>query len=258
MTEYISSLNNNSVKKAASLCKKSSRDKEGMFLIEGDSLVLEAADRGFAFDSIFISENATLPADIINNLKAKCKRTFICTEQVMKKISELCTPPSIIACTKIPDISFSSIKKGRYILLEDLQDPGNIGAVIRTAAAFGIDGVIVCGGCDVYSGKVIRGSMGASLSLPVFVFESAEQAIVKLHSKGNKVYGAVLNCEAKPIGEYTLSNGTVIAVGNEGNGLKAETVSLCDGSLYIPIANVESLNAAVAASICIWEMSKNA
>ena len=258
MTEYIYSLNNSTVKKAASLFKKSARDKEGLFLIEGDSLVLDAAQKGIILDTVFIYENASLSAGIIQKLEAVAKKVYTASEQVMKKISELNTPPAVIACAKIPQLSYSAIKKGNYILLEDLQDPGNVGAIIRTAAALSIDGVVVCGGCDIYSSKVLRGSMGASLTLPVFVFENAEQAITRLHAKGNKVYAAVLNSAAKPINEYTLSKGSVVAIGNEGNGLSESTVSACDGSLYIPISNVESLNAAAAASICIWEMSKNA
>ncbi len=258
MIEYIYSLNNSAVKKAASLYKKSARDKEGLFLIEGDSLVLDAMQKGISFDTVFIYENASVASDIIQKLEAVSPKVYITSEPVMKKISELNTPPTVIGCAKIPDISYSSIKKGNYILLEDLQDPGNVGAVIRTAAALSIDGVLVCGGCDVYSGKVLRGSMGASLTLPVYTFENSKQAIERLHAKGNKVYAAVLNSQAKPINEYSLVKGSVVAIGNEGNGLKLETVNMCDGSLYIPINNVESLNAAVAASICIWEMSKNA
>lgn len=258
MTEYIYSLNNATVKKAASLFKKSARDKEGLFLIEGDSLVIDAYEKGIILTAVFIYENASLPAEIINKLEKVCGKVYITSEQVMKKITDLNTPPVVIACAKIPEISYSAIKKGNYILLEDLQDPGNIGAVIRTAAALSIDGVLVCGGCDIYSGKVLRGSMGASLTFPVFRFSNAKEAIERLHSKGNKVYAAVLNKNAKPIGEYSLGKGAVVAIGNEGNGLKEETVNMCDGSLYIPISNIESLNAAVAASICIWEMSKNA
>lgn len=258
MAEYISSLNNPAVKKAASLFKKSARDKEGLFLIEGDSLVLDAAQKGIETDTVFVFENASLSSEIIGKLEKVSKKLYMASEQVMKKITDLNTPPAVIACAKIPQISYSAIKKGSYILLEDLQDPGNVGAVIRTAAALSIDGVIVCGGCDIFSGKVLRGSMGASLTFPVFRFENSFQAIEKLHSKGNKIYAAVLNNKAKPIGEYSLGKGTVVAIGNEGNGLKKETVEMCDGSLYIPISDIESLNAAVAASICIWEMSKNA
>ena len=135
MAEYITSLNNATVKKAASLFKKSARDKEGLFLVEGDSLVFEALSRGFIFEFVFVCENSNLGSSMIEMLEKKVKKVYIANEQVMKKISELNTPPSLIGCANFMEISQNEIKKGKYVLLEDMQDPGNLGAVIRSAAA---------------------------------------------------------------------------------------------------------------------------
>lgn len=255
MIEKLTSLNNKTVKLAASLCRKSARTKEGLFLIEGDSLVKEAYKSGIEIKYLFVSE--ALGAEFLDSFGVYAKERFICSEPVMGKISELDSAPGVIACGVCRIADANMLKKGRYILLEEIQDPGNTGAVIRSAAAFSLDGVIICGGCDIYSGKVLRGSMGASLNIPVFSFNDSEQAINALHKKGNKVYAAVLNENAKRITEYSLGIGCCVAIGNEGNGLRAQTVDMCDGGLYIPISDkAESLNAAVAASICIWEMTK--
>jgi len=252
MVEHISSLNNRIVKMASSLSRKSARIKEGLFLLEGDSVVIEAYKSNIELEYIFINENSDITVESLNVF---AKNTIYASDAVMNKISELDTAPPVIACGVyvIPDIE--NIKKGRYILLENIQDPGNMGAIIRSAAAFGIDGVVVCGGCDIFSGKVIRGSMGACFNMPVFVFDNVNLAINSLHKKGNKIYAAILNSTAKKISEYRLGEGSCIAIGNEGNGLSYGFVNSCDGNLYIPITNkAESLNAAVAASICMWEM----
>ncbi len=255
MIEKITSLNNKTVKLAASLCRKSARIKEGLFLIEGDSLVKEAYKSGIKIKYLFINE--ALTGAYFDTFGVCADERFLCSSAVMQKISELDNAPSVIACGVIEYRSESGMKNGKYILLEDIQDPGNLGAIIRSAAAFDLDGVVICGGCDIYSGKVLRGSMGACLNIPVFQFSETKDALNALKKKGNKIYAAILNEAARKINEYDLKNGVCIAIGNEGNGLNPETVNLCDGGLYIPISDkAESLNAAVPASICIWEMTR--
>lgn len=255
MIEKITSLNNKTVKLASSLSRKNSRLKEGLFVIEGDSLVKEAYKSGIKIKYLFVNENLT--SEYFDSFGVYAQQRFLCSEAVMNKMSELDNAPGVIACGVIEYKNASGIKKGKYILLEDIQDPGNVGAIIRSAAAFSLDGVVICGGCDIYSGKVLRGSMGACLNIPVFQFSDTKDAVTALKKKGNKVYAAILNESARKIGEYDFEGGVCIAIGNEGNGLKDETVSVCDGGLYIPISDkAESLNAAVAASICIWEITK--
>lgn len=252
MTEHISSLNNKTVKMASGLSRKNARAKEGLFLLEGDSVVIEAYKSNIELEYIFINGNSDITVEALG---VRAKNIIIASDAVMNKISELDSAPPVIACGVYRNCDFNNIKKGRYILLENIQDPGNMGAIIRSAAALGIDGVVVCGGCDIYSGKVIRGSMGACFNIPVYTFDNSESAINSLHKKGNKIYSAILNENAKQIGDYKLGEGCCVAIGNEGNGLTDDLISQSDGNLYIPITDkAESLNAAVAASICMWEM----
>ena len=142
------------------------------------------------------------------------------------------------------------------ILLENVQDPGNVGTVIRTAAAMGVKTVILCGACaDVYSPKTARATMGAIFSQRIVRLSAAEAAALAA-DRGMKLYGAALSPRAKDIRELELKN-AVVAIGSEGRGLSEELLGLCDGELIIPMApGSESLNAAVAASIVLWEMAR--
>ena len=144
----------------------------------------------------------------------------------------------------------------RAILLENVQDPGNVGTVIRTAAAMGIKTVILSGSCaDVYSPKTARATMGAIFSEHILRL-SAQDAARLCREKGLRLYGAALSQRARDIRELELA-GSVVAIGSEGRGLSQELLGLCDGELIIPMAQgSESLNAAVAASIVLWEMAR--
>ena len=142
------------------------------------------------------------------------------------------------------------------VVLENVQDPGNVGTVLRTATAFGIGAVILTGACaDRFSPKTVRATMGAVfrqrvLCIPVSGLKA------RLDDWGLPLYGAVLSSEAKPVTETDLTR-CAVAVGNEGKGLTAELVALCSGSLIIPMApGSESLNASVAASVLMWEMRR--
>lgn len=145
----------------------------------------------------------------------------------------------------------------RAIVLENLQDPGNVGTVIRTANAFGIDAVILCGACaDLYNPKTVRASMGAIFRQRVMEMSLAELEAFS-HERALPIYGAALSNKAADIREICLDR-AIAAIGSEGRGLSAELLSICDGELIIPMRpEAESLNAAVAASVVMWEMSRS-
>ena len=146
----------------------------------------------------------------------------------------------------------------RAILLENVQDPGNVGTVIRTAAAMGVDTVLLCGACaDVYSPKTARATMGAIFREKI-LHCTPDEARALADKNGLKLYGAALSDRAADIRTLTLQK-AVVAIGSEGRGLCEELLSLCDGELIIPMSpGSESLNAAVAAAITLWEMQNAA
>ena len=232
---------NTLVKRYAALLRAQQRAAAGLFLAEGASLVRECVNERIAAEALFVQIGAQeRHADLIES--ARCA-VVLASDAVLAKLSSLKSAPDIIA-------------GGRYIVGEQVQDPTNTGAVIRSAAAFRMDGVVLCGGCDPFSPKVLRGSMGAVFKVPLHRFDSFEQAALALHERGLALYAAMLDRDAARIDDVRFEGGGAVVVGNEGAGLSARAAALCDGRVYIPIApQVESLNAAVAASIFMWEMS---
>ena len=147
-----------------------------------------------------------------------------------------------------------NVELRRAVLLENVQDPGNVGTVIRTAAALGFDSVILCGACaDVYSPKTARATMGAIFRENIVRMDIAAAAEY-IHSRGMKLYGAALSERAADIRTAELNN-AVVAIGSEGRGLSEQVLGACEKTLKIPMnPRCESLNAAVAATVVLWEM----
>ncbi|MCM1148918.1 MAG: RNA methyltransferase [Butyricicoccus sp.] len=145
---------------------------------------------------------------------------------------------------------------GRTLVLETIQDPGNLGAILRTANALGMDTVILTGQCaDLYNPKTVRSAMGALFRQRVYEL-SLEQARAYLSGNNLRLYGAALSDASKDIRALDLKNAAV-AIGSEGSGLSPELLEMCDGQLIIPMNPAcESLNAAVAAAIVMWELTK--
>ena len=146
----------------------------------------------------------------------------------------------------------------KYIAGETIQDPSNLGAFFRTSEALGIDAIILSDDCcDVYSPKVLRGSMGAVFRMPVFVLSDFADELKKLTDAGFETFAAVVDKNAKSITSCDFTNGGIAVIGNEGNGLTKEAVEACRYAVTIPMkGRAESLNASAAAMIIMWEMSR--
>ena len=231
------------------LCEAAKRGARLEFLLIGES----------AYDSV--SEKAQRLYDLdIEGLD--CRITVI-SDSLFDKISEENAPEGVIAVAKYiddrhKDLAASEICVGqreRVLLLESVRDPQNVGAILRTAAAFSVDRVIMGKDCaDIYSSKTLRASMGAAFALNIDRVESVSDAISALRASGRRVYAAALDERAERLGEARFSPLDCVVIGNEGHGLSEETVKACDSSVYIPMSDgVESLNAAVAASVLMWE-----
>lgn len=257
-TVFIKSKDNELIKNIAKLNTSSKyRIQSGLFLLEGMRLCSDALGNKIFFEKvIFTQDFREKNQDILKRFIDNSDESFEITDSLFKKISDTVAPQGIIAVCKIPLDTGASVKSGgKYIALENISDPSNLGAICRSAEALGIDGIIVSGdSVDPYSPKVLRASMGTVLRLPVIIKSDFLEFIKNL---SHKKFACVVDRNAKSINECDFADGSVCLIGNEGSGLTESAVKLCDYSVTIPMSGrVESLNASVAAAIVMWEMVK--
>ena len=236
------SINNPKIKNLSKLKEKKFRDKENLYIIEGEHLVREAIKRGL-IKEIFVLENSNLEFNNANYV----------SKEVMKYITNLDSIPSVIG------LAYKEKPKeigNKIVILENVQDPGNIGTIIRSAVAFNIDTIILTKGCaDVYSPKVLRATQGMIFQINI-INEEIENIIDKLKEKNIKILGTKVD-NGKSLKTIEKLNKFAIIMGNEGNGVKKETLDICDEYLYIDMnKNCESLNVGVATSIILYELDK--
>ncbi|CAM3947136.1 TrmH family RNA methyltransferase [Mesobacillus thioparans] len=244
--KYIQSDKNPQVKQWKKLKTRKERDKTGMFLVEGFHLVEEALTRIDDVEEIILSEKTELPP----GLDYGSVPVTVVTDDISKQLADTETTQGIFAVCKQHEQTQTTGKT--YLLIDSVQDPGNLGTMIRTADAAGIDAVIVGkGSVDMYNPKVLRSAQGSHFHLPVLSGD--------LHEWINK-----LNAESIPVYGTALENGVVyteagspeafaLLVGNEGNGVHKDLLEKTTQNLYIPIfGQSESLNVAVAAGILLY------
>ena len=250
----ISSKENEIIKHISGLQKSTKKRKdEGVFVLEGLRLCMDAVQNGYSPKTVIVSVSAM--EKYANDIALfNAEQSFLVPDSLFVKISDTVSPQGILCIYKMPQYDNFLDSTGKYIALENLQDPSNLGAISRTAEALGMSGIILQGGCDPYSSKSLRASMGALLRIPVYQTENMFDLFNKY---GLKTFAAVVNGESVKLGEIPFSQGCVALIGNEANGLTAETINASDVLLNIPMSGkAESLNAAVAASIIMWEMCK--
>ena len=235
----------------------SARKENGLFVLEGLRLCSDAFLNGIRFDKLIVSFSAAGKYnEEISKFSAITDGCIKIPDNLFEKISDTKSPQGIIALCRIPEYAERSISpSGRYVALENISDPSNLGAVARTAEALGADGLIVSSdGCDPYSPKVLRSSMGTILRLPVFVLDNFSDM---LKNTGLKTYACVVDGCADSISKQRFSDGCAVLIGNEANGLTEKTVMTAYRRVTIPMkGKAESLNAAAAAAIAVWEMMK--
>ena len=241
----ITSLDNDKVKYYYKLQKKKYRDLNNEFVVEGEHLVLEAYKAG-VLKEILILEEEVLPIEVPQIEVSK---------EVLKKITSLNTPPKMIGlCEKKIDTTIGK----RILILDEIQDPGNMGTIIRSTVAFNIDTIVIGDGCvDVYSPKVIRATQGMIFHVPI-VFYSIDKLIPILKELNIKVYATNVKYgeEVKNLTKKEKETFALI-IGNEGNGVNPKYLEMSDKFIYIPMNEVvESLNVAIATSIILYEMDE--
>lgn len=259
----ISSINNPQIKHIISLQTKTKfRNKQGSFVIEGEKLFQEAMEDGI-IEKVYISESF---ADNSNNLIDFKYNKFIyeiIKDKIYKDISDTVTPQGILAIVKQPEYTIDSIldnannDKLSILLLEDIRDPGNLGTIIRTAEGAGISGIIMNKSCvDLFNPKVIRSTMGSIFRVPIIITNDLEETVLVL--KKNRVHIYATRLEAKDYyGEINNYDRAGIIIGNESKGISESLSSVADSWIRIPMAGkVESLNAAIASALIMYERGK--
>ncbi len=254
----ITSKENQLIKTVYSLQNNTKLRRENkQFVLEGLRLCRDANLNNYKVLTLIVSDTAfeKFSAEI-RQIADNAEKAFIVPDTLFKKMSDTVTPQGVLCICKMPD--FSDIKvnnNGKYIALERLADPSNIGAIARTAEALGIDGIFLSkDSCDPYSSKALRASMGALLRIPVIL---CDDLITTLKSFDFTIYGTVVDRSAEDITKIEISDSSAVIIGNEANGLTGKTKGLCHKLITIHMSGkAESLNAASAAAIIMWEMCK--
>ncbi len=230
------------------------RRQEGLFVLEGLRISSDACDNGVGISVLAVSERGfSKYKNEILRIKEKAEKCCLLSDSVFKKISETENPQGVITVCRIPLKNKKISPKKRYIGLENLQDPANLGAVARTAEALGTGGIVLTSnGCDPYSPKALRASMGTLLRMPLYF---TNDIIGFAGENGLRTVACVVTPDADDIKDFSFADGDLLLIGNEGNGLTESTKDGADARITVKMhGRVESLNAAAAAAIALWEM----
>lgn len=237
------SLDNAKIKELKKLQQKKYRDKESFFLIEGEHLVLEAYKKGYLKQLILeIGSTFPIPVD-----------TIYVTKEILSALTQLEAPCSIMGvCRKLEEQDLGN----RILILDGIQDPGNLGTIIRSAVAFHINTIILSmDTVDLYNTKVVRSTQGLLFHMNI-IRKDLREILPSLKEKGYYIYGTKVTY-GNQLRTLEKKDRFVIIMGNEGNGLKEETQDFCDAFIYISMSEVcESLNVGVATSIILYELDK--
>ncbi len=261
--QVITSRQNPIVKSICALSEKKRRTESGLFRMDGVKLLEEAIASGVRIKYVVLKDDCNGRAYELAQIAARECGADVLTvsDGVFEKISEERAPEGVITVAFMLNglhKEGADVAESESILIaEALRDPGNLGTVIRSCYALGIDKLILTGDCaDLYNTRTLRAAMGAIFKLPTQSVSADElpRLIGELRSNGRRVYAAALHTGAVDISALDLRAGDCFVIGNEGHGLKKETVEACTSPVIIPMREgAESLNAAAAAAICIWE-----
>lgn len=241
---------------------KSYREKQNLFTVESIKLVLEAFQNNVKLEMVFVT--ATCRKSKSQELE-KLFQTQNCveiSEEIDKKLSMGKSSQGIFAICSKPQHTLSMetvYYSGRYVMLVDLQDTGNVGTIIRTAEAVGMDGIIVTKStCDCFNPKVIRGTMGSIFRMKILVIDNEFDFLNNLQEKQVATYASVLDEKAIELSQVKFPSSFVLLIGNEGNGISEQVKAVCSQMVTIKMqGNAESLNASIAAGILMYEATKN-
>lgn len=236
----ITSLTNSKVKQWVKYKERKHREKDHKFLIEGEHLIQEA-HMAHCIDCLIVEQGTTV--------SYQAYPIYEVTAEILKKLSDCVSGTTMMAVCSY--VSNETLQGSKYIILDDVQDPGNVGTIIRTAHSFGFDCILLSPKCaDVYNDKVIRSTQGALFHIPVVRGDIVTYMDV-LKENNVKIYATSLH-DAKPLSEVVVQKPCAIVFGNEGAGVQPDVIKKADISVYIEMETFESLNVAVAAGICMY------
>ena len=241
----IISKDNSKYKLWGKLQQKKYRQKEQLFLVEGLHLAVEAKKNNVLVE-VLVREGTTTEFDEVTLIK----------QDLFDKLAGTVNSAGVMAVCQMPKAEITNFE--RLLLVDGVQDPGNLGTLIRSALAFGFDGLVLSEDTvDVYNEKVVRSTQGALFALPIIRRDLALY-VEELQKKDVQVYAATLNDKAKPLNAVSTVDKMAFIVGNEGAGVRAELVATCNNSVVIEMSSsVESLNVGVAGSILMYQFRKN-
>lgn len=241
----INSVQNERVKQWSKLQIKKYRDRTNQFLIEGEHLIEEA-----------LKSNCVRHILVLKGLEhsfCQRKEAIAVTQDILDRLSQNQSSVSMIAVCDMPKMEYG--KKQRGVILDGVQDPGNLGTIIRTALSFGYDFILLSLDCvDLYNDKVIRSTQGALFQIPIMRCDLAAE-IESLKEESITVFGTSLR-NAVPLKQIQKRESYAVVLGNEGQGVREEILNLCDQNIFIEMDCFESLNVGVAAGICLYELRR--
>lgn len=273
--EIIHSRQNKNIVELCKLTDRKAREATKTFRFDGIKLLEEAIKNDVEICAVFLSSGAQekvldfLYSRFGNTYEDKIEKCFVVADDIFDKISEEKSPEGVITIAKYIDklqknatiynsVHFSQTKNESIVLLESVRDPSNVGAIIRSAAAIGIDRLILSADCaDIYHPKAVRASMGTLFNQRIDRVSDLAETIAQMRQSGRRVFAAALDERAMLLGKFEILAGDAVVIGNEGHGLSREVIDACSNSVIIPMSErAESFNAAVAASILMWEFAK--
>ena len=238
---------------------KKERLQYGLFVLEGLRITEDALREDSGLSHLIMTKQAfDKYGDELLQADLRDTKTLVISNELGNKISSTNTTQGVFGICRIPpEREPLFLDNGRYAVLFGLQDPGNVGMIIRTADALGIDGIFLSGSCDIYSPKVIRSTMGSIFRENIYIVNDTDRLFELFTDGGVETSAAVIDTDAEKVTSCRFPGRQAVFIGNEGNGLPRDIALRCTRRITIPMnGTINSLNAAMAAGILMWELCK--
>ena len=254
--DYIQSKDNKTIKHIISLQQRKYRQKFGEYTVEGIRAVTDIGKKDF-LRSILIRESKRSELEPLVQTDLNVSSVYVVQDPIFDKIEHSVNGQGILGIAKkyVNDLHSFIVEDGLYVALDGVQDPGNLGTIIRTAVAAGAKGILLLKGTvDPYNEKCVRSTMSALCNIPIFEDVTLSEFYDFIKDNTIKTYVTSLE-NAKPYHTISYPKRTMIILGNEGNGVSREIIEMCDQAITIPMyGDIESLNVSIAAALCMYKV----
>lgn len=254
--DYIQSKDNKTIKHIISLQQRKYRQKFGEYMVEGIRAVTDIGKKDF-LRSILIRESKRSELEPLVEKGFTVSSVYVVQDPIFDKIEHSVNGQGILGIAKkcVNDLHSLIVEDGLYVALDGVQDPGNLGTIIRTAVAAGAKGIFLLKGTvDPYNEKCVRSTMSALCNIPIFEDVTLSEFYDFIKDNTIKTYVTSLE-NAKPYHTISYAKRTMIILGNEGNGVSREIIEMCDQAITIPMyGDIESLNVSIAAALCMYKV----